>query len=391
MKKTPGAIAAAVVVAGGVTTGLIVTSGPTAYSPPSSISTTCSVGATAALNTFFAGLPKNATVNLPQGACYAVSNTPTSLFAIEHTQDLTINGNGATFHQRLYAPAGDPKSPVLTLGGNLGLTINNLTLSGPSSSGGGNVEGDIGLLMWQNWAVSLSGITIQNVEGDGLDVYPHGNLPGVNWYVTLNNSTIRNVGYHGIVPEAADGFYVTNSTISGDIDAEVDFNCENDLPNCGTLAQPSIGVENMTFSNDTFPSGLRLEDGMSCMPIGNWTIKDNNLESGGMDLQFDTTYSLKLQALLACGQSSGLTITGNSSTATSQHPCCGSGSPYIVLQGWSDVTISGNHLVFTPSKSPLVDLWSDSNVSIANNTISGLTQIKTSNAPAGWPANVNVK
>jgi hypothetical protein len=44
----------------------------TTFAPPMSISDTCSTDVTGALNSWFASLPKGATVNLPSGACYLV-------------------------------------------------------------------------------------------------------------------------------------------------------------------------------------------------------------------------------------------------------------------------------------------------------------------------------
>jgi hypothetical protein len=362
------------------------------YTIPASFSHNCTTDVTADLDYFFYLMPKGATVNLPSKACYLVSNSSAALFGIAGKTDLTINGNGTTFEQRTYAAAGDPQDPVLTLGDNLVLTLNDVTLRGPGVSGGSNNEGDAGLLMYQNAFVNLNEVTITSVEGDGLDVYPLGNEPGVNWYVSLDHSTIENVGYHAIVPEAADHFSVDNSIITnGDIDAEVDFGCQGDLPNCGTLADPAIGLVNFTLDGDSFPSGLALEDGMSCMPVGNWTIEDNNFGAGGLDAQFDTTYSLALSALESCGQQSDLNIVGNTSTATNLTPCCGSGSPYIVLQGWSDVTIADNHFVYSLNVAlvggPIVDLWGDTDVTLEHNVFTNWYNLTaTGNAPAGWPA-----
>ena len=126
----------------------------TTFTPPLSISDTCSTDVTGALNSWFAGLPKGATVNLPSGACYLVSNSSSALLTIQDKEWLTINGNGTTFEQRTYDDAGDPQSPVLTIGDNVALTINNVTLRGPSSNGGWNEEGNAGILMWQNFAVT---------------------------------------------------------------------------------------------------------------------------------------------------------------------------------------------------------------------------------------------
>jgi hypothetical protein len=368
------------------------------FTPPVSIPDNCSTDVTSALNSWFASLPTFATVNLPYDACYLVSNSPSSDLIIQDTVVLTINGNGTTFKQNTYVDTydnhADPQTPVLTIGSNFDLTINNVTLNGPTSNGGWNDEGNAGILMWQNWIVTLNGITITNVEGDGLDVYPLGNEPGVNWYVTLNHSTIDHVGYKAIVPEAADHFTIENSTlVSNDIDAEVDFSCQGDLPNCGTMADPSIGVENMIIEHDSFPTGLALEDEMSCMPVGNWTIDDNNFGTGGLLAQFDATYSLSLSALQACGRYSGLTIEGNTST-DSQPPCCGAGSPYVLLQGWTNVRIANNHLVFALNQGlvggPVVVLWGDTNVAITNNAFVNFFNLAWSDAPSGWPATTGV-
>lgn len=366
------------------------------YSPPTSIAANCSSDATSALNAWFASLPADSVVNLPDNSCYLVSNSPASLFIVQNSKGLTINGNGTTLEQTAYA-GNNESQPVLTLGANNDLTVNDLTVKGPSSNSGDTQEGDAGIIMWQNNTVLLNALTITSVDGDGLDVYPLSNDPGVNWNVTVDNSTLENIGYHAIVPEAADGFTFENSTVtSGNIDAEVDFACDTPqfANDCGTPTNPAIGVQNMTYNNDSFPNGMELLDGMSCMPIGNWTVENNNFGNGGMVLEFNTTYSLSLQAFNFCGQSSGLTVQNNTSTGTSQNPCCGSGSPYIVLQGWKNVNISNNHLVYDVNQGliggPVVDLWSDSNVMIANNTFGNYYNITAAEAPAGWPANVAI-
>jgi hypothetical protein len=128
---------------------------------------------------------------------------------------------------------------------------------------------------------------------------------------------------------------------------------------------------------------------MSCMPVGNWTIENNNFGTGGLVAQFYTAYTLTLSALQACGHYSGLTITGNTSTDT-QTPCCGRGSPYILLQGWTNVTIANNHFVYDLNTGliggPVVELWGDSNVAITNNSFVNFYNVTLLDAPSGWPA-----
>jgi hypothetical protein len=366
----------------------------TTFTPPSSISDTCATDVTAPLNFWIASLPLGATVDLPHGACYLVSNSPTSLLIIHNKAALTINGDGTTFEQNNYDSAGDPQSPVLTIGHNFDVIVNDVTFKGSSSHGGYNDEGNSGVLMWQNYGVTLERDVITNVEGDGLDVYPLHNQSGVNWYVTVDHSIIYNIGYKAMVPEAADHFIIENSLLeSDDIDAEVDFNCKGNLPNCGTSANPAIGVQNMQIEHNFFPNGLALEDGMSCMPVGNWTISDNNFGTGSLVAQFDTAFTLTLSALQSCGRYSGLTIEGNTSTGARQ-PCCGGGSSYILLQGWTNVTIANNHFVYDLKTGliggPIVDLWGDTNVSITNNAFVNFYNVTRSTPPAGWPATTGV-
>lgn len=370
---------------------------PTAITVPASIPSDCSADATAGLNAWLPTVPANATVDLAAGACYLVSNSNSSLLNIAHTTGLTVNGNGATFEQKTYDATGDPKSPVVTLANNSGLSISNVTLKGPGTSGGSSSEGDAGVLMYQNTGVTLSGMTISGLQGDGIDLYQHGNDPGVNTNIVVESSTIT-PGYHALVPEAVKGFTFgpKNTVTNGDIDAEVDFSCQANPADCGTVANPSVGIVDMTIIGNSFPSGLQLLDGASCIPVANWKVENNDTGTGGLKAGFNTTYSLSLSALQACGQYDGLTITGNTSSATTLKPIAGSGSPDILVQGWKNVTIANNQLVLDPSQgappigAPWAELWGDSGVNIANNGLAGYYNVLGGGAPAGWPANTNV-
>jgi hypothetical protein len=365
---------------------------PTVVTVPPSVTADCSKDVTAQLDSLLASVPANATIQLGAKACYLVSQSPSNLLVPIFANGVTIDGNGATLHQNTYV-GGNQQQPVLTLGGTTGLKVNNLNIVGPSSTGGSNAEGDIGVLMWQDSGATLSGVQIGNVEGDGLDLLAkHGNDPGVSTNVVVTGkSAIGPVGYHAIVPEYVKGLTFEDSAIgNGNIDAEVDFNCQTTWPSgCGTLANPSVGVVNMTIQNDIFPQGLQLLDGVSCMPVGNWAVLNNNFGTGGFDLEMNTTYSLSLGEFNTCGQYDGLKVEDNTSTATSIHPCCGAGSPYVLIQGWKNVTISGNSLVLpTNQQGAVIELWGDSNVAISKNTLTNAQGVWDSSPPAGWPPKV---
>lgn len=357
---------------------------------PSTIDDTCTTDATAGLNAFLASVPSGDTVEFPTDACYLVSNSTSDLLTLSGVNNLVLYGHGTTFEQNSYnggSCASDVVQPVLSLTDNTDLLVQNFTLEGPNTCGGDGTEGDVGVMMRENNGVTLNENTINNVDGDGLDVYP--STPGIaNLNVVVDNSTIEAVGYHAIVPESVNGFTFENSTIlQGNIDAEVDYSCLNTWPNgCGTMADPTFGMVNFNLEDDSFPNGLQVLDGMSCMPVGTWAIDDNNFGTGGLDFEADTTYSLSLPALDTCGQYDGLRIVGNTSTGTSIHACCGSGSPYILVQGWASVDISQNHFVYPTNLLGAIVVTMASDAVILDNTFTNAPGIWFDGATTGWPA-----
>jgi hypothetical protein len=380
------------------------------YVPPTSINDTCTSDATSTLNTWIASIATqhpNAVINLPTNACYSVSNSDSSLFAITKTSHLTINGNGATFEQTnsvltTYLAGGDPKDPVLALNGDTGLTINNLTLKGPpgyQQVAGDGAEGNVGLLIDQQTAnTTLNNITITQTAGDGIDLYANNpdNSGGEVTNITVNHATLENIGYHAIVPENDNGFLFENSTVtSGNVDAEVDTNCQgdiNDPDNCGTLTDPNVGSQNMTFNNDSFPNGLTLVDEEGCMPVANWAFTNNNFGTGGFAFGNTSLYS-EIDTFVndpiedaargwtnsVCPLNSGLTITGNTDTSTTIQPAAGGGSSYIEIGGWTNVNISNNNFVGNNQGIPIgqseIDDWGSSNVTIENNNFANYYNI----------------
>jgi hypothetical protein len=77
------------------------TTQPGALTAPSSIADNCSSDVTSALNSWIEHLKSGAVVDLPANACYAVSNTSTTL-TLNKVNGLTINGDGATLRQSVY-------------------------------------------------------------------------------------------------------------------------------------------------------------------------------------------------------------------------------------------------------------------------------------------------
>jgi hypothetical protein len=130
---------------------------------------------------------------------------------LHNTADLTINGNNSTFLQTVPGPEAVVQ-PIIYLTQDTQLVMKNLTIDGAynESNGGVNYEGDYGLLLEADHGVTLSHISVNNVQGDFIDLNaPNSGVIGsdtsLNSDVFVTHSTFTYCGYHGITIESADG------------------------------------------------------------------------------------------------------------------------------------------------------------------------------------------
>ena len=322
---------------------------------PSTISTNCSSDATAALNSYFASLADGAIVSFPANACFLVSNSSQSLLLINGRSNVTVYGNGATLLQTSYnggvCPTTGPGANqyILTIQDNTNLTINDLIVHGPGSCWGEFSEGDVGILIngsahsSGNNGVLLDQVTIQNTDGDGLDIYPdQATDSGLNSNITFQNGAINWAAYHAIVPEGVNGLTISHNKFNGDgnfMDLEVDTACSSSCYGPSGLplgvAQWNINIVGNTFTNGV--GGLWIEEEQSpCIPAKNWVIQDNVLDStvnAGIDLFGSASTS--------CPLDNGLQISHNVATSPGSAP---TGEPFWSIFDWSNVTIAGNNI-----------------------------------------------
>ena len=332
---------------------------------PSTIPTNCSSDVTDALNSYFASLNSGATVSMPANACFLVSSSPASLLMIDGTRGVTIQGNGATFEQTSYnggiCPATTPGANqyIFTIEDDSSLTVNDLNIKGPGDCNGEFAEGDVGIMVSGaaygpgSNNIIMNGVSVSNVDGDGLDVYPDtGTNSALNSNITFENGSMRNVGYHAVVPEGVNGLTISNNTFDSDgnfMDLEVDNTCG---PCYGTngvplgIAQWNVTVEGNTFTNfkSNGSGGQWIEEEQSpCVPAKNWLIKNNHLDS-----TVDVGIDLFGSASTSCALDDGLQIVGNVATApTSATGSIASppGEPIWSISDWSNVAVSGNNIV----------------------------------------------
>ena len=337
--------------------------------PPASINDTCGADATAQLNYWIASLSPGTVVELPTNACYLVSstspyygggpaNSPT--FAIHNTDNLTIEGNGATFRQTSYdggTCGSDLQQPVVWLAANNNLTIKDVNIVGPGNCvGGGSNEGDYGMLIGQdttgNTGITLDDVNISNMDGDGILDTPFiaENL-GVNSEVTYENSTISNVGYHVLTVEGADGLVFAHNHVTDDggfMNLEVDNACGSD--SCLVNGQPTgIAQWNVTVAGNTFTDSRSnnaawiVSEEDNCIPQKNLAIWGNTLDSTvPAGIVLGGSREADCQA-----NDSGLSIVGNRAQDATASPCGGSiasppGCAIIQVEDYTDVTIKDN-------------------------------------------------
>lgn len=337
---------------------------------PASINNTCGTDVTAQLNSWVASQPPGSVVELPPNACYLVSSgsplprgggpasSPT--FVIHNTNNLTIEGNGATFRQTSFDGGkcgSDLQQPAVWLAANHNLTIKNVNIVGPGNCvGGGLNEGDYGLLIGQdttgNTGITLDDVNISNMDGDGILDTPYiaDNL-GVNSNVTYENSRISNVGYHVLTVEGADGLDFVHNQVTHDagfMNLEVDNACGSD--SCLTNGQPTgIAQWNITVNGNSFTDSrsnnaawiFSQED--NCIPQKNLSISDNTLDatvSAGIVL--DGSREADCQA-----NDTGLSIVGNRAQDATASPCGGAitsppGCAIIEVEDYTGVTVENN-------------------------------------------------
>jgi hypothetical protein len=337
--------------------------------PPATINDTCGADVTAQLNKWVASQSPGSVIELPANACYLVSSTSpyygggaaaSPTFVIHDTDNLTIEGNGATFRQTSYdggTCGSDLQQPVVWLAANRNLTIKDVNIDGPGNCvGGGSNEGDYGLLIGQdttgNTGITLDDVNISNMDGDGILDTPYiaDNL-GVNSGVTYENSTISNVGYHVLTVEGADGLDFTHNHVTdygSFMNLEVDNACGSN--SCLTNGQPTgvaqwnITVAGNSFTDDRSSNALWItseED--NCIPQKNLTIWDNTLDStvpAGIIL--GGSREADCQA-----NDTGLSIVGNRAQDIASSPCPASiawppGCAIIEVEDYTDVTIANN-------------------------------------------------
>ena len=295
--------------------------------------------------------PANSTLTFPKGACWNVDGSLT----IEKTTNLTINANGSTFLQPT-APA--TAGPIVQMWLNTNLTIKNLNIHGALTAGFGNSnEGDYGLEFEANNGVHLSGLSVNDIQGDFVYLSPPYDVTNtsdaLNKNIWITGSTFQNGGYHGLTIESVDGFVVDDDTFTNiyedGMDLEYDdystpFNADG---SAYWAAQDYISILNSTWNNwngsDWFVSDQGQTPGVQQQHV---TLSGNTLNGNGPLFELSGTNP----ALTTPASTNNyLTITNNKmGTGAYGEPYRGSNSVTAQIYDVGHLTMTGNDFPLCP-------------------------------------------
>ena len=220
---------------------------------PSSINDTCAADDSAALSNWLNSLPPGTTAELPPHGCLLIDGT----LNITGTSGLFIQGNQASLEQESAPPVG---GPIVELTSDTNLTVVSLNIVGAYDRTAAPVnEGNYGIVMKADDGVSLVGVNVSDVQGDGLYLSPPYDLDTValNQRVSLLWDTFSDIGYHGLTVESVNGLTINQTAWTNlgtdAMDFEVD-DYPSGAPNPGSniatfFAQDNILIENSTWTN----------------------------------------------------------------------------------------------------------------------------------------------
>ncbi|HUD05676.1 MAG TPA: hypothetical protein VMR18_02005 [Candidatus Saccharimonadales bacterium] len=361
------------------------------YSPPNTIADNCSVDVTSALNSWLATVPSNSTIAFPANSCYLINSTLT----LQNTDNISILGNNTTLTQTTYPCGTNQVIPIFNIVGNINLKVDDLNINGPATCRGDTNEGDYGLMLRANDGAIFTDVTIKNVDGDGIALYPTSNTSGINTNIVFSGGALSNIGYHAVTPEGINGFQFSGNKVTdvaNFMDLEVDYPCAPaQTDQCLNGNGQPIGAAqwNVSVNGNNFTNGLGgywIESEQSaCIPQHNIHIENNSF-----DATFPSAVILMGSRDTAClGADSGVVISGNISANPNSSP-----QGIYDIQDYEDVSITNNTVAgfdglagYFPNKlfDPAVGLCGVSGGVVSGNTFNNLNQPVITTGCWDWP------
>jgi hypothetical protein len=186
----------------------------------------------------------------PGAVWQAVDQGEYTTFGITLSKPIVIQGNGATFNNPLLEPpSSGPVKPIIGIRDTVDVTVENVILNGANPQGTGraaNMVGQAGVDIKSSEHVTLVGIAVNNVWGDGLTLAFQPRKP-INADITVDGYAINGTGAirQGVTVAFVDGATLNDVTIQNS--AGWDF--ESDV---------GVGSGNVTVNNYSGSAGIRM-------------------------------------------------------------------------------------------------------------------------------------
>jgi len=328
---------------------------------------------TAALNSFLNGLPANATAVFPHGGCIHIRGT----LWLHDKSALTIQGNGTTIFQTV-PTAYLTNAPIIYLTQDSNVTIENLVAIGSynGTNGGEYYEGGAGYELQSDTNVTLKGDTIDEVQGDCVELYPPNGGNNINADILVTNSTFKWCGYHGLTLQSVDGATFSHDLFSNMAVDAMDF--EYDASSILPDGEPDYAVEDdVTISHDTWDDFggywfASIQDGVA---EHNVLLAGNTIDATATPISVSGTDPADTTAPYEFTNLSILNNTWNGSDPIASSPY-GIGLNYV--EGF---TMSGNNFPFADPDGPSLYVIQTNGVGplvITNNSFHGAVGVLSS-------------
>ena len=141
-----------------------------------------------------------------------------------------------------------PLKPVIKIETATDVTVENVALTGTNTTGTyhGKLVGQSGIDVRSSTDVNLSNVTTDDTFGDGLTIYKKAG-DGISSDVTVDGYTITDAGRQGVTPILNSGKF-TNVDVVSAADSAVDIESDS----------KGVGPSNLTFTNLTAPGGINV-------------------------------------------------------------------------------------------------------------------------------------
>lgn len=263
----------------------------TAYDIPTGVVSDCSKPVDADIAAFLASVPDGGIARFGLNKCYAHN----SVIVLTKRSNLTVEGNGSTFHKLTAPSPGQTNSQngSWRVSSGTNVTVQHMTITGSyvppvRGTAGQGLNYEHGVALWGVQGANVVGVTVSNVDGDCVVADPDivaaqdpvigGDYRKVapTRNAVIDGLTCSGAGRQGVASTHAEYLTIKNSEISNVQQNGIDI--EIDQPADATTGTPSEKNNHITIANnrlhDFYFSAIAIPLGQD-PDVGTIAIRDN--------------------------------------------------------------------------------------------------------------------